>query len=225
MLELTSITAVLKQQTFKFADNALSVDTHEDSVTLSSLISRDATYALIMELWQAQAPVANKDFLEAQAAQEAARKHQDASAPEGNTPRMATQCGTEPFAEICLDVRLPTTPEKVYYLVCRDNDFMKQFWEQSQELWDIQIGEWSGEEGHQRREYSYTKPLKTGVGPKSTACHLSDEEQNLDPEEYFEWITVTKTPEVPGGDQFEVKTKFVGCASLHTLPASDSGLT
>lgn len=184
-------------------------------------MSRDATYDLIMDLWRAQAPEASREFIAAEEREKMESEQQQATAPEGHAPRGATQCGSDPFEETCLDIRLPTTPEKVYNLLCYDDDFILDFWKKSQKLSDIQLGDWDGDGDLKKRTYSYTKPLGGAIGPSSTSCELTDEELHTDPDEYFEVLTVTKTPNVPAGDIFEVQTKMVsfptGCQMCRVL--------
>ncbi len=54
---------------------------------------------------------------------------------------------------------------------------------------------------------SYIKPLGGGVGPKQTVCHIIDEAEFFNPDEYVSMITTTKTPDVPSGGVFSVKTR------------------
>lgn len=197
----------------KISDNALAIETPADTLHFGSFISRNATYQLILDLWTAQAPEASREFIAAENQTQLGQEHDTASSPAGNTPRKATQCGTDPFEAICLDIRLPTTPEKVFGLMWRDENFIKSFWKGSQQLSDIDLGPWQGE-GRKKRYYSYNKPLHNPVGPKSIHCNLSDEELNTDPETYYEVLTVTKTPAAPAGDIFQVKTKTVNFLSL-----------
>jgi hypothetical protein len=54
---------------------------------------------------------------------------------------------------------------------------------------------------------SYIKPLSGGFGPKQTKCELRDENQHIDFNEYASTITTTRTPDVPSGSVFSVKTR------------------
>jgi hypothetical protein len=54
---------------------------------------------------------------------------------------------------------------------------------------------------------SYIKPLSGGFGPKQTKCELRDENQHVDYNDYASTITTTRTPDVPSGSVFAVKTR------------------
>jgi len=54
---------------------------------------------------------------------------------------------------------------------------------------------------------SYIKPLQGSIGPKQTKCEIRDETIYCDFEDYVSTITTTRTPEVPSGSVFSVKTR------------------
>lgn len=54
---------------------------------------------------------------------------------------------------------------------------------------------------------SYIKPLYASLGPKQTKCEIRDETTHCDFEDYVVTITTTRTPEVPSGGVFSVKTR------------------
>ena len=54
---------------------------------------------------------------------------------------------------------------------------------------------------------TYIKPLNGSIGPKSTKCEIRDEMAFCDFEDYVSMITTTRTPEVPSGGVFSVKTR------------------
>jgi hypothetical protein len=54
---------------------------------------------------------------------------------------------------------------------------------------------------------SYIKPLNGSIGPKQTRCELRDENDHIDFDDYASTITTTRTPEVPSGTVFSVKTR------------------
>lgn len=75
---------------------------------------------------------------------------------------------------------------------------------------EIDLGEWETTEGDlKKREMTYIKPLNSSMGPKQTKCYITDENEKLDPETYFANETTTRTPDVPAGHDFSVKTKSV----------------
>lgn len=54
---------------------------------------------------------------------------------------------------------------------------------------------------------SYIKPLNGSIGPKQTKCLLTDENAHVDFDDYVCVITTTRTPDVPSGSAFAVRTK------------------
>lgn len=54
---------------------------------------------------------------------------------------------------------------------------------------------------------SYIKPLYGSFGPKQTKCELSEETDHVDFEDYVSIVTTTRTPAVPSGGVFSVKTR------------------
>lgn len=61
-------------------------------------------------------------------------------------------------------------------------------------------------EGH--REYSYVKKLNYSIGPKSTKCEVQHTIVRYD-KECIEWISRVKTPNVPNGNLFQIKNRFI----------------
>lgn len=57
------------------------------------------------------------------------------------------------------------------------------------------------------RNMSYIKPLNGSLGPKQTKCEIRDESVVCDFDTYVSMITTTRTPEVPSGGVFAVKTR------------------
>ena len=108
-----------------------------------------------------------------------------------------------------LDTTYPAVPEKIYNLLFTST-FMKEFWTDDQKLMDLQISEWSPSSDNRNllsRTISYIKPLAGGFGPKQTKCLLTDENLHVDFDNYVVTLTTTRTPDVPSGGSFSVKTK------------------
>ena len=57
------------------------------------------------------------------------------------------------------------------------------------------------------RNMSYIKPLTASIGPRQTKCEIRDEMAHCDFDEYVSMVTTTRTPEVPSGGVFSVKTR------------------
>lgn len=76
---------------------------------------------------------------------------------------------------------------------------------------DIQISDWMPLPDNPTllaRNMSYIKPLTGSIGPKSTKCELRDETAHCDFEDYVSMVTTTRTPDVPSGGVFSVKTRI-----------------
>ncbi|KAI5885357.1 uncharacterized protein SCHCODRAFT_01109787 [Schizophyllum commune H4-8] len=107
-----------------------------------------------------------------------------------------------------MDIVLPGTPEKIYNLMFA-SAFIKEFMAVDQKLMDIQVSDWTPVEPGSKlltRNMSYIKPLNGSVGPKQTKCELRDELVHCDYEESVTTVTTTRTPDVPSGGVFSVKT-------------------
>ncbi|EST04893.1 GRAM domain protein [Kalmanozyma brasiliensis GHG001] len=115
----------------------------------------------------------------------------------------------EHFSSVALDTTYPAVPEKIYNLLFTST-FMKEFWTDNQKLMDLQISEWSPSSDNRNllsRNVSYIKPLAGGFGPKQTKCNITDENLHVDFDNYVVTLTTTRTPDVPSGGSFSVKTK------------------
>ncbi|CAO1621214.1 unnamed protein product [Sympodiomycopsis kandeliae] len=119
-------------------------------------------------------------------------------------PKTSCPCEGEKkhLAVIPLDTTYACTPEKLYNLLFKE-DFMKSFWTDNQKLDDLQVGDWNGD----KREFNYIKPLNNSVGPKQTKCMITDENVHFDTDDYVTVLTTTRTPDVPAGNSFSVKTR------------------
>ena len=75
---------------------------------------------------------------------------------------------------------------------------------------DIQISDWMPLPDNPTllsRNMSYIKPLTAPVGPRQTKCELRDELVHSDFDDYVTMLTTTRTPDVPSGGVFSVKTR------------------
>ncbi|PWZ00326.1 hypothetical protein BCV70DRAFT_108621 [Testicularia cyperi] len=115
----------------------------------------------------------------------------------------------EHLSTVALDTTYPTVPEKIYNLLFTSG-FMKDFWTQDQKLTDLQMSDWCPNPQSNNmlsRNISYIKPLAGGFGPKQTKCNLTDETIHVDFDNYVVTLTTTRTPDVPSGGSFSVKTR------------------
>lgn len=58
-----------------------------------------------------------------------------------------------------------------------------------------------------QRNMSYIKPLNAPMGPKQTKCEIQDIMEHQDFDKYISTLTTTRTPDVPSGGVFSVKTR------------------
>jgi hypothetical protein len=64
-----------------------------------------------------------------------------------------------------------------------------------------------GDQNFLARNMSYIKPLNGSIGPRSTKCEIHDETAHCDFDDYIAMVTTTRTPNVPSGSVFSVKTR------------------
>lgn len=60
-----------------------------------------------------------------------------------------------------------------------------------------------------KREYSYRRQLGYSIGPKSTRCEVTETIEHMNLADYVVVTTTTQTPDVPLGNAFAVKTRYV----------------
>lgn len=158
------------------------------------------------------------------------------SGAKGVTPSLlknkVTQCACgkkgEHYTETALETIVPGTPDKIYNLMFASG-FIKEFMKGDQKLLgggsptlrrcillmilanaDIQISDWAPTSAGSKlltRKMSYIKPLYASLGPKQTKCEIVDETTYCDFDDYVVTITTTRTPDVPSGGVFSVKTR------------------
>lgn len=120
-------------------------------------------------------------------------------------------CGKDKkhFNTVVLDTTYPAVPEKLYNLIFTSG-FMKDFWTENQKLLDLHMSDWAPNMQNDNtlsRDISYIKPLAGGFGPKQTKCLLTDENFHVNFDEFITTMTTTRTPDVPSGGSFSVKTR------------------
>jgi hypothetical protein len=91
-------------------------------------------------------------------------------------------------------------------------------------LAELQISDWHPEQSGSQllgRNMSYIKPLGGSIGPKQTKCEIKDETVHVDFDDYVVTLTTTRTPDVPSGGMFSVKTRtcimWAGAASSRLI--------
>lgn len=110
-----------------------------------------------------------------------------------------------------LDLKAP--PGVVYQLMFSEDcpDFLITFLkaQDSSQISEIPPFDKANPEGQHYREYSYAKALSYPVGPKSTKCLVSEHILYCAYDNYINIVNTTKTPDVPSGNNFSVKTRYL----------------
>ncbi|BAO41393.1 GRAM domain-containing protein YSP2 [Kluyveromyces marxianus DMKU3-1042] len=60
-----------------------------------------------------------------------------------------------------------------------------------------------------KREYIYTKPISGSIGPGKTTCFIDENFDKFDLNKYVQVTQASKTPDIPSGNSFVVKTVFL----------------
>ncbi|ELU44210.1 GRAM domain-containing protein [Rhizoctonia solani AG-1 IA] len=229
------ITGIEKRMTAYVIPNAILITTFGGTeYTFASFLTRDTVYDLMQSLWRPSQPAPGQ----AQGNGNASGDGETAALAEGDgdgavdssSGHKATECACgkngEHYSTVVADYNLPGTPEKIYELMYKGS-FLLEFMKNDQKLIDVQISEWTPKEPDSplvAREMSFIKPLAGGLGPKQTKCEVKDETMNLDFDDYVSVLTTTRTPDVPSGSVFSVKTRmcltWAGAASTRCVVTS-----
>lgn len=138
---------------------------------------------------------------------------------EADFPGPATHAPTEytepngQYDKVIKDETIPAPLGKVYSLVFgpASGEFMTKFLVENQKSGELQFeGTAKGLTNDSRiRKYSYIKPLNGSIGPKQTKCISTENLEYLDLEKAVLVTLSTQTPDVPSGNVFAVKTKYL----------------
>ncbi|KAI0095017.1 hypothetical protein BDY19DRAFT_902058 [Irpex rosettiformis] len=220
-IPMYDVTALDKRMTAFVIPNAIQITSRGTKYTFTSFLSRDTTFDVIYNVWRLARPEDSSigSQLESPRASVDAPHENTANGglPNGKTKALTTNkitrcaCGKagQHYNEQAMDITIPGTPEKIYNLMFTSG-FIKDFMRDDQKLQDIQISDWiplPDNGALLARNMSYIKPLNGSIGPKSTKCELRDECAHCDFDEYVSMITTTRTPDVPSGGVFSVKTR------------------
>ncbi|EMR10046.1 hypothetical protein PNEG_01800 [Pneumocystis murina B123] len=129
------------------------------------------------------------------------------------TERQPTECScllrNEHYEkQICDEIIKGPLPEVVNLCFGEELAFMHNFLENVQKVSEIKLGKWKKDDsGKKIRHISYLKPLYAPVGPKQTHCKIVEMIEHED-NNYVTVSSITKTPDVPSGNSFVVKTKY-----------------
>ncbi|KAJ7033103.1 GRAM-domain-containing protein [Mycena alexandri] len=212
-IAISEITTLEKRVTAFVIPNAIRVKTLRAEYTFASFLSRDTTFDVIHNIWRLARPGLGSGALGGNVETEDTIISIAGGLSGQETLHKATACacGKEGrhFTDTALNIVIPGTPERVYNLMFA-SDFMKDFMAINQKLTDIQVSDWAPTTTGSKllaRDLSYIKPLYGSFGPKQTKCESRDETLHLDFEEYISIVTTTRTPAVPSGGVFSVKTR------------------
>ncbi|CED83409.1 Uncharacterized conserved protein, contains GRAM domain [Phaffia rhodozyma] len=225
-----------KKMTAFVIPNAIMITTSDAKHTFASFLSRDTAFDVIHSIWRLSTPInpmaANRSSssipddspLQSLTSNSLATDSKPAHQHSPSSPltmgkkkipsrKQPTTCQCQlnggHYSETALDSVFPSTPEKLYNLMFTSG-FSKDFMSNNQKLIDIQISDWAPQSSGSHlltRSMSYIKPLPGGFGPKQTKCELVDQTAHVDFQDFVSMITTTRTPDVPSGGSFAVKTR------------------
>ncbi|KAG8713072.1 hypothetical protein FRC08_013731 [Ceratobasidium sp. 394] len=213
-----------KRMTAYVIPNAILVQTYSSEYTFASFLTRDTVFDVMQSLWhpppKPPAQLENGEssagtgedmgVAKVEAVEEGAVSEGDDTA--GHEPTQCV-CGKEGqhYSIPVIDAVFPGTPEKIYELMFK-SQFISDFLSVDQKLMDIQTSEWYPKESDctlLARDTTFIKPLTGSFGPKQAKCEIKEEQIHVDFDDYVSVLTTTRTPEVPSGGLFSVKTR--GC--------------
>ncbi|ESK84409.1 gram domain protein [Moniliophthora roreri MCA 2997] len=228
-IPIYEITALEKKMTAFVIPNAIQITTRRAKYTFASFLARDTTFDVIWNIWRVSGGASGS--VEGAGAGSSGAVVEAVSVPVsvffslptrgadqrtlGVVQRKQTRCACSSegkhYPEVALDAVVPGTPDRIHNLMFASG-FIKEFMSGPQGLLDIQMSDWTplssaSSPGLLARNMSYIKPLNASVGPKQTKCEIRDEVEVNDPENYISTITTTRTPDVPSGGVFSVKTR------------------
>ncbi|CAE6424441.1 hypothetical protein ACGC1H_002590 [Rhizoctonia solani] len=232
-LPFLDVSAIEKRMTAYVIPNAILISTFGGTeYTFASFLTRDTVYDLMLSLWRPSQPAGRVEGDNTVDSGEAEVVTEDGATGSGESPtgHKATECACgkngEHYSTIVADYKLPGTPEKIYGLMFKD-PFLLDFMKNDQKLIDVQVSEWTPKEPDSplmMRDMSFIKPLSGGLGPKQTKCEIKDEIVHMDFDDYVSVLTTTRTPDVPSGSVFSVKTRacltWAGSASTRCVVTS-----
>lgn len=117
------------------------------------------------------------------------------------------------YEKVVKDEVIPAPLGKIYSLVFgpASGAFMSKFLVENQKVTELQLED--DKKGltneSKTRKYTYIKPLNGSIGPKQTKCISEETLDFLDLEKAVLVTLSTQTPDVPSGNVFCVKTKYL----------------
>ncbi|KAJ7047913.1 hypothetical protein C8F04DRAFT_935867 [Mycena alexandri] len=218
-IAIYEITTLEKRMTAFVIPNAIRIKTPRADYTFASFLSRDTTFDVIHNIWRLARPGDATSIGSGSGGEHTVNIAEGtiigaAAGSSGQGPvRKATSCACgkegKHYTDTALDIVIPGTPERIYNLMFASG-FMKEFMAVNQKLTDIQVSDWAPTTTGSKllaRNMSYIKPLYGSLGPKQTKCEIRDETVHADFDDYVSTVTTTRTPDVPSGGVFSVKTR------------------
>ncbi|KAG9098079.1 hypothetical protein FRC06_006833 [Ceratobasidium sp. 370] len=206
-----------KRMTAYVIPNAILVQTYSGEYTFASFLTRDTVFDVMQSLWhpppKPPGQLENDENNATTEEDEEAAEEDVASEGDGTAGHEPTQCACgkegQHYSTSVIDAVIPGTPEKIYELMFK-SQFISDFLSVDQKLMDIQTSEWYPKEPDSTllaRDTTFIKPLAGGFGPKQAKCEIKEEQMHIDFDDYASILTTTRTPEVPSGGLFAVKTR------------------
>ncbi|KAJ5908375.1 hypothetical protein N7495_001057 [Penicillium taxi] len=141
-----------------------------------------------------------------------ASKENDFPGPATHAPTEYTEPDGQ-YERVIKDEIIPAPLGKVYSLVFgpASGEFMTKFLVDNQKSGELQFESTAKGLTSESpiRKYSYIKPLYGAIGPKQTKCISTENLDLLDLEKAVLVTLSTQTPDVPSGNVFAVKTKYL----------------
>ncbi|KAH8718762.1 putative membrane protein C20F10.07 [Beauveria bassiana] len=131
----------------------------------------------------------------------------------GPATHAPTECsdGSTHFDKTVGDDIIPAPLGKVYSLLFGSGStaWMTKWLSEDQKCLEVTIDEKRGlTMDNNTRIWTYIKPLYASLGPKQTKCIVTESLESLDFEKSITLMLSTRTPEVPSGTLFTVKTRY-----------------
>ncbi|OAQ98219.1 hypothetical protein LLEC1_00925 [Akanthomyces lecanii] len=131
----------------------------------------------------------------------------------GPATHAPTECtdGSTHFDKTVGDDIIPAPLGKVYSLLfgSASTAWMTKWLSEDQKCLEVTVDDKKGlAMDNNTRTWTYIKPLYASLGPKQTKCIVTETLESLDFEKSITLVLSTRTPEVPSGTLFTVKTRY-----------------
>lgn len=134
----------------------------------------------------------------------------DFPGPQTHAPTECTDTA-EHYDKTVGDDIIPAPLGKVYSLMFGSASpaWMSKWLSGDQKCLDVQVDDKKGlSMDNKSRTFTYIKPLYGPIGPKQTKCLVTENLETLDFEKGATMLLATRTPEVPNGTMFTVRTRY-----------------